>query len=262
MLRFFINLNRSVKRRENIRKRLKELDLDFERCEAVDAVTLSDEFCQNIQYGRNDVNIRSRYTRQLTPAEIGCFLSHRECWKRLIQSDEEYAAVLEDALLISDRAATYLKDTKWLPEKIGICRLSCYEPGEIHVISRDQIKINEDLRLIIQLKPKPLGTQGYIISKKAAELALSLSEKLPCPVDDFLFTPLFEMSRHFPAWQIDPCIITRDFAQNSVIGSRSKGNIKALKANFFIRHGLKRLLLKARIKRIVKKGERSVLNFK
>ena len=119
MLRFFINLNRSVKRRENIKKRLKELDLDFERCEAVDAGTFSDEFCQNIQYGRNDVNIRSRYTRQLTPAEIGCFLSHRECWKRLIQSDEEYAAVLEDALLISDRAATYLKDTN-RPEVTGV----------------------------------------------------------------------------------------------------------------------------------------------
>lgn len=262
MLRIFINLQRSKDRRENLQNRLAQLNLDFKRCDAVDAKKLSSDFCAKIQYSKNDFFVRSRYTRQLTAPEIACFLSHRECWKQLVDSNEEYATILEDALVISDRASKYLNNEQWIPKNLGICRLSCYEPMTNHIISKNQIKLDAQSRLIIQLKPKPLGTQGYIISKEAAQLALALSKKIPCPVDDFLFTPFFEMSQHFPAWQLDPCIITRDFSKKSDIGSRAKHNIKELKANFFVRHSLTRMLLKHRLKKKIKtEGTKAYLSF-
>ncbi|MCI6797243.1 MAG: glycosyltransferase family 25 protein, partial [Succinatimonas sp.] len=232
MLKLFINLDRSLQRKIKTENTLQKLGLSFERVSAVDGKELSDEYISKIQYSKYDYNIRSRYTRLLTKAEIGCFLSHKKCWIKLLESHENFAVIIEDALKISARAKNYLKTDKWIPEGIDIIRLNCYEPNTIHIISKDQIAVNNKDKLVCQLKPKPLGTQGYIISRKAAEIAVTLSEKIPCPVDDFLFTPLFEISHHFKPWQIDPCLVCRDTSIASDIGNRNNKNLSELKAPF------------------------------
>ena len=262
MLKLFINLDRSLQRKKKTENTLKKLGLLFERVSAVDGKALSDEYVSKIQYSKYDYDIRSRYTRLLTKAEIACFLSHRKCWIRLLKSKENFAVIIEDALEISARAPEYIEKDTWIPDGIDIVRLNCYEPNTIHIISKDQIDLNRDKRLIIQLKPKALGTQGYIISRKAAELAVALSEKIPCPVDDFLFTPLFEMSQHFKPWQIDPCLICRDTSVISDIGNRNNKNLTYLKAPFYIRHGIKRFYLKHKVKKLIKLGTKSLLTFK
>lgn len=261
MLKLFINLDRSLQRKIKTENALQKLGLLFERVSAVDGKELSDEYISKIQYSKFDYDIRSRYTRQLTKAEIGCFLSHRKCWIKLLESQEEFAVIIEDALKISGRTKKYLETDKWIPEGIDIIRLNCYEPNTIHIISKDQITVNNKDRLICQLKPKPLGTQGYIISRKAAEVAISFSEKIPGPVDDFLFTPLFEISHLFKPWQIDPCLICRDTAICSDIGNRDNKNLSELKAPFYIRHGIKRFYLKFKIKNSTKSGIESLLTF-
>lgn len=261
MLRFFINLDRSPERCRLITQRLGELELDFTRMSAVDGKTLSAEYLSSLQYPKNDPEVRSRYTRQLTSAEIGCFLSHRKCWEALLASDEDYAAIIEDDLIISDRAKAYLTDEKWVPENVDICRLHGTFKDGGHLIEKDRIELTDGDELIVQLKPKPLGTLGYIISRQAAQDALDHSVRLPCPVDDFLFGLRFDFARRYKSWQLNPSVIA-DAGVDSDIGSRKKQDIKALKAPFFIRHGLRRMLLERKVKKMQGQGIEAALYFK
>lgn len=261
MLRFFINLDRSTERCRSITVRLNELGLEFTRMSAVDGKTLSGEFCESIQYPINDPDVRSRYTRQITQAEIGCFLSHRRCWEALLASDEHYAAIIEDDLVISGRARTYLKDEAWIPDGVDICRLYGPSKDGSHLIEKDRIALAGGDELVVQLKPKPLCTLGYIISRQAAQDALEHSKKLPCPVDDFLFNLMFDFAHTYKSWQVNPSVIA-DAKVGSDIGSRKKQDIKALKAPFLIRHGLRRVLLERKVKKMQGQGIEATLYFK
>lgn len=261
MLRFFINLDRSPQRRALITARLEELGLEFTRMSAVDGKTLSKEYCDSLQYPIDDPEVRARYTRQLTPAEIGCFLSHRKCWEALLASDENYAAIIEDDLVISDRAKAYLSDESWIPENVDICRL--YGPAKEgkHLIDKEKIALFCGDELVVQLKPKPLCTLGYVISRKAAEYALQQSEKLPCPVDDFMFNLMFDFAHTFKSWQVNPSVIA-DAAIDSDIGTRNNKDIAELRAPFLIRHGLKRIRLVSMVNKIQNSGVVAYLSFK
>ena len=229
----------------------------------VDGKKLSHEYCESIQYPINDPAVRARYTRQLNKAEIGTFLSHRKCWQALIDSDEDYVLVIEDDLIISDRAKVYFANSKWIPNDCDIVRLICFDLDKEHLIEKDsRIKLESGDELIVQLSPKPIGCQGYILSRKAANYALEHSKKLPCPVDDFLFTLMFDVANTFKCWQLNPCVIRTDPDEKSDIGSRAKNDIKNLKAPFYIRHGLRRFLLKRRIAKIQRQGIKADLSFK
>lgn len=262
MLCFFINLDRSHDRLNKITRRLFELKLDFKRMPGIDGKLLNESYCNSIQYAKDDIEIRSRYTRQLTPAEIGTFLSHRKCWQALLQSNEKFVAILEDDLILSDRARDYLSNDNWIPDNVDICRLICFDLEKEHIIAKEKIQLKGDDELICQLSPKPIGCQGYILSRKAAQFAIDESTKLPAPVDDFLFTKMFDVAKIFICWQLNPCIIKTDPEQDSDIGSRIKKDIAYLKAPFWIRHGIKRYLLKKTISRITKQGIKAQLKFK
>ncbi|HAH70342.1 MAG TPA: hypothetical protein DCL74_00900 [Succinivibrionaceae bacterium] len=261
MLCLFINLDRSQDRLKKITNRLNELQLNFKRVPGIDGKLLSTDYCDSIQYKKNDPEIRSRYTRQLTPAEIGTFLSHRKCWQALLESNEKFVAILEDDLIISDRAKYYLNTDEWLPSNVDICRLICFDLEKEHIVAKEKIQLNDNSELICQLSPKPIGCQGYILSRKAAQFAIENSLKLPAPVDDFLFTRMFKPAIKFICWQLNPCIVKTDPEQNSEIGSRNKKDIAYLKAPFWIRHGLKRYLLKKEISNITKQGIKTKLRF-
>ena len=263
MLKFYINLDRSPARRQKLTSRLSELGQEFTRIAGVEGNKLNDEYCDSIQYSINDPEIRARYTRQLNKAEIGTFLSHRKCWQALIDSDEDYVLVIEDDLIISDRAKEYFANTNWIPKDCDIVRLICFDLEKDHLIENEsRIKLENGDELIVQLSPKPIGCQGYILSRKAASYALEHSKMLPCPVDDFLFTLMFDVANTFKCWQLNPCVIRTDPDEKSDIGSRAKNDIKNLKAPFYIRHGLRRFLLKRRIAKIQRQGIKADLSFK
>ena len=262
MLKFYINLDRASDRRKKISERLTELNQSFERMAGVDGKELEDNYCENLQYPVDNKNVRARYTRQINKAEIGCFLSHKKCWQALLDSDEDYVLIIEDDLIISDRAKYYFSSSDWIPQNVDIVRLACFDLNKEHLIEKDRIKLQNGDELVVQLTPKPIGTQGYILSRKTAEFALKYSQRLPCPVDDFLFTLMFDVANAFKCWQVNPCVIRTDPNEKSDIGSRAKSNIKNLKAPFYIRHGLRRFLLKRRIAKIQRQGIKAELSFK
>ena len=261
MLRFVINLDSSKDRLAVVSKRLQELGVPFERMPAVNGRALSDEEIAQITYPYNHFESRVRFTRELTKGEVGCFLSHRKCWERLLESDKQWAMIMEDDIQISNLAPNYMLSTEWIPPDVHICQLSVCSSHPVTGTIRDEVlKVDDDVTLVVPLNPPPVGCMCYLISRKAAELAVKLSEKLPAPVDDFLFTLWFEIANKFTVWRTSPTLVIPTIGVESDIGSRAKKDVH--KAPFFIRHGIKRFLLDRQIKRALQDGKKFTFLFK
>lgn len=248
MLRYVINLDSSTDRWDAMNKRLSSLNIKADRISAVDGRKKTDREIEEILYPM-DYGKRYLFPRLLSKAEIGCFLSHRKCWQMLVESDEDWALIMEDDLIISDRAAYYMNDLSWLPENIKICQLSTHKHNWSLWVKKETIKLLNNDEIILPLD-KAHGTQCYVISKEVAIAALKYSEKLLAPVDDYLFSPYFEINNLYGTYRVQPAVVTQ-FEEGSVIGERKN---ESLKAPFFVRHGIKRFLIRNKIKRMCRQG--------
>jgi glycosyl transferase family 25 len=260
MLRFVINLDSSTKRLESISARLNELGISFERMPAINGRQLSSETISELTYPHDHFESRVRFTRELTMGEVGCFLSHRKCWEKLIASDQQWALIIEDDVLISNSAPYFMQNSDWIPEGVELCQLSCLHEREPGRIREQTLPLENGSMLVSPIAPDPLGTQCYVISRKAAQTALNLSQKFMAPVDNFLFSHWFEMSQTYTIWRAAPTVVVPDDDIASDIGARLKRNVK--KAPFLIRKGLTRFLLDRKVKRIQKTGKPFVFQFR
>lgn len=253
MLRFVINLDSSTERMDRMSRRLNELKISFERIPAVNGRDLSDELISQITYPYNHFESRVRFPRTLTKGEVGCFLSHRKCWEKLIESNEEWALIMEDDIRISDSAPKYMLSADWIPSGVKIVQLSWSLPIQKGRIRDEVIPIDNIVDLVAPLYPEPLGCQCYIISREFAKAALSLSEKLEAPVDVIIFSPYFELANTFTVWRTAPTFVVANEEIESDIGQRTHKAVE--KAPFLIRHGLTRILLKRKVKHYQSQGK-------
>ncbi len=260
MLTLLINLAESQERLLKMDGRLQELGIKYERVEAVNGKTLTPKNKDLLTYPYNHFESKVRYTRELTDGEIGCFLSHRACWEKLVSSKENFALIMEDDIEISDSASKYLLSSEWIPSSVDICQFSCLEEIQKGRIKNEILKIDELVSLVAPIYPIPLGSQCYLISKRAAKTALMLSKRFPCPVDDFLFSPWFWIEKKFIIWRTAPTLVVPNKLLKSTIGLRTKKYTK--KAPFFVRHGLTRFILDWKIRKSLKQGVQFEFKFK
>lgn len=101
---FVISLLRSTERRANVTKQLQEAGLAFEFIDGVDGQALSPEFI------RDNVNQeRYNYWHELRhPGAIGCALSHRAAYQRMVTDNIPAAVILEDDIVLSPHFAQAL----------------------------------------------------------------------------------------------------------------------------------------------------------
>ncbi len=89
---YVINMERSRSRRVAIQRQLNRLKLDHEIISAVDGRSMSDAELDNI------VSEPGEFTK----SQAGCMLSHCRVYEAMQGSNDEYALVLEDDVLIID----------------------------------------------------------------------------------------------------------------------------------------------------------------
>lgn len=178
---YVINLKDSVDRRETVLAELAKYPyLDVELVEAVDGRKMSAEEKKNCF----DIDkFIKRYHRTPRGGEIGCTLSHRVCYRKLLDSDEEFALILEDDVnfLYPEDIETILKDI-----------LNAYKNNKSYFITlayhflyypKKYRKLGKYTFYRIY---NAYGTCAYLINRKAAIRLLSVS--VPYIVaDDFPF---------------------------------------------------------------------------
>lgn len=205
MLRLLINLDRSPDRLQIMKKELSTLKISFERIAAVDGALLSDEYIKSItprQYSKEKL----WFPYNLIKTEYACFLSHRKCWSKLIDSDQNFALIIEDDIKFSHDASQYIFSSDWIPTQAKLIQVHSPKEPQSFQVNSNKLNPNHGIpgTLYEIIHPTPNGTPAYIISKEAAFKALELSSQIGGPVDEFLFSIKSPLRKYICPYKLNP----------------------------------------------------------
>ena len=179
---FIINLARSKSRWESISARLDTLSLEYQRVDAVDGKLCDPEKLE--QHYSTAIN-RKTYHRPLTPGEIGCYLSHIDCWERIIDSQLDFALILEDDAVPSDMLPEIIRSTQHYPPGWDVIKLATGPRQK--KITAEKLVPQIDLS-IVSFAKVPSTTTAQLVSAAGAQKLLAYRKSFGRPVDvDFQF---------------------------------------------------------------------------
>lgn len=174
---FVINLDASKKRWKRIKKQLDFQKLNYERVSGID---ISDHKQQHLWKKYNSKKNRYNYYRTLSKGELGCYFSHINCWKKILDDEIDFGVVLEDDVKLlnnlSEIISILLSKTLPIWDYIKI--------GETPVKRKTRVvQVLDDYTLVRYVKKPPHGTFAQIISSSGAQKLLDNSKSIFRPVD-------------------------------------------------------------------------------
>lgn len=177
---FIIHLPRSTARRPQVDHLLNASPYRAEVLDAVDGSALT-KTQQTDCYSATPLH-RPHYPFALNTGEIGCFLSHRAAWQRILDEDLEAALILEDDVQIEfdvfrkslALAETHVKDLGYIQFQVRALK------GNFEVFAEDG-----NSQLVCPVVT-PLRTSAQLVSAKAAAHLLEITARFDRPVDTTL----------------------------------------------------------------------------
>lgn len=119
--------------------------------------------------------------RPLTRGEIGCYSSHFEAWRQLVEGDHDQYVVLEDDVIVDwDYLSAFVR-MDHSAEGHDYVRLYYKKPAPARVLERD---FGSRARWLTQVMGYCFGTQGYLITRRAAQVFTGSFRQVRRPVDD------------------------------------------------------------------------------
>lgn len=174
---YVINMKSSIGRREKIKARLDALGLPFD---FFDAVRGADLDYKNASY--YDRKKRLRYFgRDLLPGEIGCLLSHRGVYQKMVEDNVGVALVLEDDVTLADDFKEILERIMAHDKKWDLLRFL----GNKKPFSKGYrtLEALDDTHSFIRIPTVPGGAYGYILTRHAAEVLIEHTSCSAFPID-------------------------------------------------------------------------------
>ena len=121
-----------------------------------------------------------RYPFPLRPAEIGCFLSHRAAWQRLVESEADALALFEDDMVLDPALfAPALTLAKRHVAALG------YVQFQTRPVSGEVIE-SEGPAHLYHPRLTPLRASGQLIHRDCARQLLELTAPFDRPIDTFV----------------------------------------------------------------------------
>jgi glycosyl transferase family 25 len=187
---YVINLDRSPERLAHMTAMLGGLDVAFQRVPAVDGRKLSEAEVKRLAPDGG-----------LFAGEIGCFLSHRECWRRIAAGASSSGIVLEDDVIASPWLADLTKHASWIPADADLIKLET-RGDQRTIVSRKTLKAGG--RELARFHGANLCAAAYLVSRAAAARLFAATETLEMPVDNFMFHPHSRMFAELVTYQLIP----------------------------------------------------------
>jgi glycosyl transferase, family 25 len=174
---FVINLAANTARMANAAAALNSQNISFERLDAVNGWELPEaEIIKVYDAERN----RRDGKHPLVRPEIGCYLSHIECWKRIAEGDKPGGIVFEDDFSASEELAEILVQIcgdgvrDW-----DVVKLFTFDDAP-KVVKKRQLG---RFRLIVPYRV-PTCLIGYVLTQEAARRLVKRSVPFFRPVDE------------------------------------------------------------------------------
>ena len=169
-----ISLEQSLSRREQAAVELSKTNLEWRFLDAVDGRKLSYPIPA---YPASKVKRLLGF--DLTPNEIGCFLSHRSAWESCIATQTP-TLVFEDDFLLLPHFEVCIEQLLSHLDDWQIIRLQA-----LLETPSDKLKSFDQFDLV-QNHADPLGATAYLIQPAAAKILVAFSEQIYEPLDHFL----------------------------------------------------------------------------
>jgi glycosyl transferase, family 25 len=177
---FIINLKRSADRRVRIEQAFKKLELRFQLFEAIDGYALTANELAVI------IDPNNEYPRKFKPGEVGCFLSHYNVIKRIVEEKLPYALILEDDIEVSNNLPQLLLKLEKVIKQGDVISLYSSFPAGCKL--RTENKIDEAYDF---LKPEEgelvVGNVAYIITQEVAQKMVQALLPMNNVIDDWRF---------------------------------------------------------------------------
>lgn len=168
---FLINLDRDADRLAAADEQLKRLGVDYDRFHAVYAKNLPQE---RLDAAVNRFRWWCAVGRSVRPGEIGCAMSHYAIYRQV----EDVACILEDDVILDNR---FPKMLEFVEKSIDVTRPQVFLLTD-H--TRGSAKGgNVDGALRISRCSTDMYAEGYVITRKAAEVLCKANWPMQCPCD-------------------------------------------------------------------------------
>lgn len=169
-----INLERSKKRLEKSAELLGVIGQDFERIGAVDGTQLRDKEVEQI-YSFDD---KDSYYKRLNKGEIGCYLSHKKTWQKIVDERLDFAVILEDDFESCDQLKEAIRQIEKIEGEWDYIKLADHHRKRSFASSK-----NAGQFVLGVFDKLPAGTMAQAVSFSGAKKLLKHSGKIKRPVD-------------------------------------------------------------------------------
>jgi glycosyl transferase, family 25 len=156
-----INLRRSLERRAHITRHLRQLGLAFELVEAVDGSELGAEA---MRASYDPSRAMRALSRELTPGEVGCALSHLHAYRRMADEGIPSVLIIEDDVVIEPACIDLLRRLDRFPEDWELM-LFFHNGGPASYWGRRRL---DDGHHSVRFTSHVWGTGGYLLKRSAA----------------------------------------------------------------------------------------------
>ncbi len=158
------------------RKRLEDLGLNFEVIAAI-FPPATPPWSPRYDEARRV----AAYGYPMVRGEIGCFLAHREAWRRAVEGPDDLVLVLEDDAVLAAGDLEAIGKVAANRELNAMVTL-------LFTVSRLRFRRWRQAGAVSIVRPTQTthSTVAYLIGRKGAADLLAGSETIYCPVDDYL----------------------------------------------------------------------------
>lgn len=158
ILTYVINMDSAPDRMAHMKAELDRLDIPFIRQVGVVGAKLEQPHADFSVW-----SYKYLHGRSWAPRELGCYLSHVECLKKFIESDAEYALILEDDVTLNDALVSLIATAFKYRCDWNMLRLSTVNHGKWWSVRH----MFGEFNLAICLT-REKGAGGYLVDRRAA----------------------------------------------------------------------------------------------
>jgi glycosyl transferase family 25 len=178
---FIISLTRATDRRESIGAHLKKLGVEFEFVDAVEGKAMpATEIQRLLAPGVS-----------LSPGQVGCYLSHLEAYRRIVERQIPVALILEDDARLSPEAVKLLRSDLSDAAAFDYCFLDSEnfnDAGPVFYDASQTYPIAAGFRAH-PLSHGPICLHAVLVSREAARKRLEHAMPIREPIDMYEHLP-------------------------------------------------------------------------
>lgn len=182
---YVISLKHALNRRDLMSKQLDNLGLSYEFIDAVDGRQLTTDEMNNMC----DMDAVKQNPAWLTPGAIGCAISHKIAYEKLLCNNQKTALILEDDMILPQSLDKILKsiESQIVPGEVvllhykgwNVCRFSNY----------NKRLLDDRMSLVFPLTINdiPITTGAYVMSYEACKTLCELLPPIRVAADSWRF---------------------------------------------------------------------------